>query len=187
MMLCAASSLAAGISLRAQDPPPAPAPAARQFTPDEQTAMRRGGAIYRELCFTCHGPDGKGAPVPAMPGAATPPPGDPPMMGPPIAGSARVQGHPDYVIYVLLHGLIGPLEDKTYLSIMAPMGANADEWIAAAASFVRNGFGNVASFVTPEDVAKARAATATRKTPWTFEELKAALPSLAAAPPKGLK
>lgn len=201
--LFAAALLGAGISLRAQDPPAPPAP--RQLAPDEQAAMRRGGAIYRELCFTCHGPDGKGAALPgapgaaaapatpgaapappaaATPGAAAPTTGDAPMMGPALAGSARVQGHPDYVIYVLLHGLIGPLDGKTYVSVMMPMGGNTDEWIAAAASFVRNGFGNTGSFVTAADVAKARAATATRKTPWTIEELKAALPPMTSGSPK---
>lgn len=166
--------LAAGLAVKAQDPAPAAAP--RQLTPEEQTAMRRGGQIYRELCFTCHGPDGKGAPLPGGAAGAS--------MGPPLAGSARLQGHPDYVLYVLLHGLVGPLEDKTYLSVMMPMGGNTDEWIAAVASFVRNGFGNTGSFVTAADVARARAATASRKTPWTFDELKAVIPPAAPETPK---
>jgi hypothetical protein len=59
---------------------------------------------------------------------------------------------------------------------MVAMGTNTDEWIAAIASYVRNGFGNAASFVTPEDVARVRADTTGRKTPWTVDELQASLP-----------
>ena len=31
------------------------------FTPEQQDLMERGGAIFNEICFTCHGPDGRGA------------------------------------------------------------------------------------------------------------------------------
>ena len=35
-------------------------------------------------------------------------------MAPPLAGSPRVNGHRDYIIKVVLNGLIGPLDGKTY-------------------------------------------------------------------------
>src|SRR5262249_57126538 len=98
--------------------------------------------------------------------------------GPPLAGSALVQGRADGVVKVLLHGLIGPVEGRTYQSLMAPMGSNRDEWIAAVASYVRNGFGNSASIVTPAEVAKIRAAAGGRNYPWTAEELDALQPGL---------
>ena len=60
---------------------------------------------------------------------------------------------------------------------MAPMGTNKDEWIAAIASYVRNAFGNVGTFVSPADVARVRAATADRKTFWKVDELVASLPA----------
>ena len=58
--------------------------------------------------------------------------------------SARVLGHRDYVIKVLLHGLSGPIDGKEYNggAVMVPMGANTDEWIADVANYVRNSFGN---------------------------------------------
>ena len=62
---------------------------------------------------------------------------------------------------------------------MIPMGTNTDEWVAAVASYVRNSFGNAGGFVTPADVARVRAATAARKTPWTIAELTASLPTVA--------
>ena len=63
-------------------------------------------------------------------------------MAPPLAGSPRVNGHRDYIIKAVLHGLTGPVDDKTYTEVMIPMGTNADEWVAAVASYVRNSFGN---------------------------------------------
>ena len=43
-------------------------------------------------------------------------------MAPSLAGSPRVQAHRDYVIKVLLGGLTGPLDGKTYRDVMVPMG-----------------------------------------------------------------
>ena len=63
-------------------------------------------------------------------------------------GSPRVNGHRDYVIKAVLHGLNGPVDEKTYSDLMIPMGTNPDEWIASVASYVRTGFGNSASPVT---------------------------------------
>ena len=60
---------------------------------------------------------------------------------------------------------------------MMPMGVNSDDWVAAIASYVRRSFGNTASFVSPADVARVRAATGDRKTSWTIQELTASLPS----------
>jgi hypothetical protein len=51
-----------------------------------------------------------------------------------------------------------------------------DEWIAGIASYVRSSFGNTGGTVTPADVARVRAATEARKTPWTVAELEASLP-----------
>ena len=98
------------------------------------------------------------------------------MMGPPLAGSPRVQGHRDYVIRTLLHGMTGPLAGQTYTQVMLPMGSQNDDWIANVASYIRNDFGNSASFISPADVARSRAATASRKAMWTFPELEKSLP-----------
>ena len=139
------------------------------FTADELKVMERGDAIYKEVCFACHGDDGRGA---VSEGAAGAP------MAPSLANSTRVQAHRDYIVKTLLHGLDGPVDGRTYAGgVMAPMGSNTDEWIAAVASYVRNAFGNVGAFVTSADVARVRAATADRKTFWKVDELLAALPA----------
>jgi mono/diheme cytochrome c family protein/glucose/arabinose dehydrogenase len=138
------------------------------LTPEEQRVLDRGAAIYNELCFACHAPDGMGTPKPEL--STT--------MAPPLAGSPRVNGHRDYIIKAVLHGLTGPVDDKTYTDVMMPMGVNNDEWVAAVSSFVRRSFGNTGGFVTPADVARVRAATAGRTSMWTVPELMASLPAL---------
>jgi mono/diheme cytochrome c family protein len=149
--------------------------AALGFSPEQQEQLKEGETIYRSLCSTCHGEDGRGV---AVAGSQTSG-----MMGPAVAGSPRVQGHRDYVIKTLLHGMTGPLAGQTYTQVMLPMGAQNDQWIANIASFIRNSFGNSASFVGPADVARVRAATANRKAMWTFDELDATLPRLLPADP----
>jgi mono/diheme cytochrome c family protein len=139
------------------------------FTTEQQHAIEQGGQTFDSLCFSCHGKDGHGQPEAGAAAGTT--------MAPPLAGSPRVQGHRDYVIKVLLYGLAGPVDGKTYSQVMIPMGTQTDEWVAATASFVRNSFGNTAGFVTAADVARVRAATPKRK-PWTIPELEASLPSL---------
>ena len=145
------------------------------ITPEEEKRLQQGSDVFGAVCFACHGSDGLGK---ALEGAAPGAPGAPPaMMGPALAGSPRVQAHRDYMIKVLLHGLTGPLDGRTYPDLMAPLGStSSDEWVAGVASFVRGSFGNSAGMVTPTDVARVRQQTATRKTPWTLPELEATLP-----------
>jgi mono/diheme cytochrome c family protein len=151
-------------------PAPATATAGRTLTAEEQQVMDRGTAIYTQLCFTCHAEDGRGTPMGgAAPGA---------LLAPSLAGSPRVQGHRDFVIKTLLHGLTGPIGDKTYPQVMIPMGAQNDQWIADIGSYIRNAFGNSGPFISPSDVARVRAAAGARKTPWTAAEIEGALPVL---------
>jgi mono/diheme cytochrome c family protein/glucose/arabinose dehydrogenase len=140
------------------------------LTADEQSALERGSTIYTELCFSCHGEDGRGT---STPGGA---PGS--TLAPSLVGSPRVNAHRDYVIKTLLHGLAGPMDGRTYPQVMVAMGTNSDRWIADIASYVRNGFGNSGIVVTTDDVARVRAATGGRQTPWTVAELDASLPRL---------
>jgi hypothetical protein len=97
-------------------------------------------------------------------------------MAPPLSGSKTVvQG--DALLRVLLQGLAGPVNGKTYEAQMVSMGTNTDEWIADIACCVRKAFGNQGALVTKDDVKKLRAATKARTAPWTIEELRAGYPS----------
>jgi mono/diheme cytochrome c family protein/glucose/arabinose dehydrogenase len=149
----------------------APAPAAAVdpgWTPDQRQQMEQGDGVYQELCFECHGSDGRGAPLAGAPAGTT--------MAPPLAGSPRVQGHRDYVIKTLLHGLTGPVAGRTYAQVMIPMGQQNDEWVASIGSYIRNSFGNSGSFISAADVARVRAANTARRTMWSAAEIEAALP-----------
>ncbi len=139
------------------------------LSPAELQTMQRGAAVYEELCFSCHGDDGKGAPQAGAGPART--------KAPPHAGSARVLAHRDYVINVVLSGLNGPVDGKTYTEEMVPMNKNTDQWIADVVSYLRNSFGNSASFVTPAQVAAVRAANPNHKK-WTVRELEASVPAV---------
>ncbi|MEO7275623.1 MAG: c-type cytochrome, partial [Vicinamibacterales bacterium] len=149
--------------------PPARGRGGIGMTTEQQDLLQRGETIYTELCFSCHGPDGRGAPLAGAPAGT--------MMAPPLAGSPRVQSHRDYVVKVLLNGLTGPLNDKAYTQVMVPMGQK-DDWIAAISSYVRNSFGNTGGTVSVADVARVRTAVAARKVMWTAPELEATLPAL---------
>ncbi|PAW67182.1 MAG: hypothetical protein B9S38_12715 [Verrucomicrobiia bacterium Tous-C4TDCM] len=138
----------------------------KSFAPAERKQLERGRAIYQEVCFACHGPDGLGTPIPGLKGQT---------LAPPMAGSSTVrQG--DSMLRVLLHGLEGPIEGKTYESQMIPQGNNSDAWLADITSYVRNAFGNSGEFVDARQVAALRKKTGTRVKPWTIEELRTLLP-----------
>jgi mono/diheme cytochrome c family protein len=139
------------------------------FSADQRKSMVRGEGTYKELCSSCHGPDGKGAPMAGGTDGMT--------LAPPLSGSPRVAGHREYAIKVLLHGLTGPIEDKNYAGgVMVPMGTNTDGWLADVASYVRNSFGNSAGLVTSDQVAAVRNATP-RKAPWTLADLLPTVPA----------
>ena len=142
--------------------------AANKFTPEQLKLYNRGATIFANLCSSCHGENGLGTPV-----------GDPggPTIAPALSGSERVQGHREFVVKTLLHGMKGEIEGKTYEgSIMTSMASNDDEWIASVASYIRNSMGNEASFVTPKYVAKVRKQTAAHKSNYTYDELVHSVP-----------
>jgi hypothetical protein len=98
-------------------------------------------------------------------------------LAPPLAGSKTVSGPAEGLISVLLHGIAGPLDGKTYEAQMVPLGTNPDRYLAAVGSYVRNSFSNRGSVLTLEEVAKIRQATKDRAAAWTQPELVSALPN----------
>ncbi|HEX8678060.1 MAG TPA: c-type cytochrome, partial [Segetibacter sp.] len=118
------------------------------LSPADRELVRNGQVIFKQLCASCHGPDGKGVTI-----------GSKEMPAPPLAGSPRVRGDKIMNIQLLLYGLQGPVDGKTYKDKMPSMGGNDDKWIASVLSYVRNSseLGNKASVVTPEEVKTVRA------------------------------
>jgi len=143
-------------------------PNTKAFSKDQIAVLKKGEAIYKELCFACHGFDGRGMPMQGAAAGVT--------MAPPFVGSKTVAGHRDGPVLALLHGLAGPVNGRTYEAQMVSMAGNSDDWIASVASYVRNSFGNSGEFVTPDEVKRLRAATKDRTQPWTQKELMDALP-----------
>jgi mono/diheme cytochrome c family protein len=95
------------------------------------------------------------------------------MPAPPLAGSPRVQGDKIALTQLLLYGLYGPVDGKTYPDRMPAMGGNSDEWLASVLSYIRNSgdLGNKSSVVTPEEVKEVRANTPNMKDGFTLQLL----------------
>ncbi len=122
------------------------------------TRAQLGKKVFDATCITCHQANGLGVPG----------------QYPPLAGSEWAQGNEERVIRIVLHGLNGPIKvgDKEFNNVMAPLGAALkDDQIANALSYVRSSWGNTASEVQPETVAKVRADTASHNGYWTAAEL----------------
>ena len=122
-----------------------------------------GKSIYLSYCSTCHGKEGEGTT----------------NIAPPLAGSELLIGEPQTPAKILLDGLTGPITingvSYSFSNSMPGLRNNIETNngdIAAILTYVRNAFGNKASAITVEQVGKTRAATESRKTPYTITELK---------------
>lgn len=105
---------------------------------------------------------------------------------PPLAGSDWVHGSPERLSRIVLHGLQGPVKvrGETYNNVMPGFGPILDDQQAAAVlTFVRQEWGNKAAPISPSVIARARAAHASRTTPWTADELKVFAAGNEPAPP----
>lgn len=121
-------------------------------------ALPDGEQIYNTRCMSCHQMGGRG-----VPGTF-----------PPLTDTKWVTGDKGRLIRLLLHGLTGPIEvnGTRYGGVMPPWGgALDDEGIAQIATYIRTSFGNEASPITTEEVAKVRATSKGRTKPWTAKEL----------------
>lgn len=127
----------------------------------EQIAL--GRSLYQQTCIACHGADGRGTPAPN--GIGT--------LAPPLAGSKRLQGHPELVCRIVLRGLTGPNNGVTYPDQMVSFAWADDNWLAAILTYARQEWGNTAGFIRPSRVARVRKETADRDKPFTVDELSA--------------
>ena len=94
------------------------------FSTDQRRALVRGEGIYKELCSTCHGPDGNGAP---MAGA---PEGTRWRRRWPVRRGWRPR---DYIVKRAAARPDRADRRQGYPGgVMVPMGTNTDEWIATS-------------------------------------------------------
>lgn len=113
-------------------------------------------------CTQCHQDSGQG-----MPGTY-----------PPLAGSEYVNGSPETLARVVLHGLHGELTVKgqRYNGEMPYWRQLKDEQIAAVMTYIRASWGNQASSVDAALVERIRKEDAGREKPLEASELKAETP-----------
>ena len=134
-------------------------------------SMESGKVIYQQLCFSCHGPDGKGAPMPGQPGH---------KLAPSFVNNPRLMGNDDTAVLTLLHGLTGDIDGKKYEGLMVSMATNDNDWIANITTYIRNSFGNKAEPTRANQVGKLRDKFKSRKEPWTQAELEEIYPPVLA-------
>jgi mono/diheme cytochrome c family protein len=139
---------------------------AAELSKDQKEILARGELVFAELCSQCHGNDGMGKSA-----------GNNKLLAPALAGSFRIQSHPEYAVRVLLHGLDGVVDGKNYAGgMMQPMKEQSDQWIADVVSYIRNGLSNDASFVTAQQVAAIREKTAKQTSMYKYEALMKVVP-----------
>jgi mono/diheme cytochrome c family protein len=97
-----------------------------------------------------------------------------PGIGPPLIGCDWVKGSPERLVKISLYGVRGPIEVNGQEFNLEMPGVYYfqfdDEQMATVLSYVRHAWGNNASPVSAELVARVRAATGPRDS-WTVEEL----------------
>lgn len=128
-----------------------------------------GKRQYNLACVTCHMPNGQGLP----------------NVYPPLADSEWVTGDEERLIYVVLHGLKGPItvRGNTYsVAAMPAFGQVAgggynwsDDKIAAVLTYIRQEWGNQAGPIETAKVTELRLKAGDRKE-WTEPELQELLP-----------
>jgi mono/diheme cytochrome c family protein len=125
------------------------------LTPAEQQSFDLGRDVYRNVCQSCHQPDGRGLE----------------RVAPPLVGSVLALAPAEITSRILLNGKEGPV------GLMPPIGSTLnDEQIASVLTYVRREWGQAGEPVNAETVRTTRAETASRTRPWTHDELLAMLP-----------
>ena len=139
----------------------------------DRKLVLNGAVIFQSFCAACHGVEGQGLPT---------------KIAPPLISKFKLLEYKEGVIKILLHGLKGPVDGKTYADHMPAMGANSNEWIASVLNYLRydlsmrsfpkmnDGYINFV-LVQPEQVRKVREEFADRKEPWTWTEIKSGIKS----------
>lgn len=132
---------------------------------DQMKRYKHGKSLYLGIaaCSGCHGLEGQGQAD----------------MFPPLAGSEWVNGNPDVMAKVILHGLEGPItvNGKKYKGEQAMPAYNqrtdlTNEDLASLMTYIRYMKGNKGGAVTAEQVEKVKEATKNREGSYTQKELK---------------
>ncbi|MEO6932544.1 MAG: c-type cytochrome, partial [Chitinophagaceae bacterium] len=137
------------------------------YSANDKALILNGLGIFKSLCASCHGADGKGLNIGGAGLAA------------PILTASRHTSleEKNAALRILLHGLSGPINGKSYPSAMPAMASNNDRWIASVASYIHFEFStdkklkSDTAIVKPDEVKMLRKSYEKRTKPWTVEEL----------------
>ena len=134
-------------------------------TAEHRKQFEEGRVHYQRICLACHQAHGNGMQY----------------LAPPLVGSEWVLDSPKRLIALAMDGAMGPIEvlGKVYTApeiqpLMPGLRLNPevdDAQLAAILTYVRNEWGNAATPISTETVAKYRSETEAR-TPWSPEDLK---------------
>ena len=108
----------------------------------------RGREPFETYCAPCHQSDGGGME----------------RLAAPLRRSPLVLGREDSLIRIALQGLKGDL-------LMPAMGTLDDHQLAAILTYIRTAWGHAAGAIAAETVARVRAGSEGRTSPWTRDEL----------------
>ena len=118
--------------------------------PGLATAGEGGKDAFVTTCAPCHQTDGSGME----------------RLGAPLRNSPWVLGQEELLIRIVLNGVKNDL-------LMPPMGTLDDRQLAGILTYVRGAWGHQAAPISAATVARVRAASKDRQTPWTRRELTA--------------
>ena len=109
---------------------------------DPVASANRGKIVYQKECLSCHQADGGGVP----------------HLNPPLYESTDIVGDKKKIIAVVLKGMTDrvPIDGEYYSNNMAAHAYLSNQQIADVLTFIRTGFGNKASAVTPDEVKAVR-------------------------------
>jgi len=121
-------------------------------------AAEDGKQLYGQMCAACHGNKGQGLGNGVFP---------------PLAGSEWLQGDPNRIAQVLLHGLIGPVtvKGKTYNLAMPAQGSLSDEGKVAVIRYIKKEFAGEETDFSLTDLNETKQAHKDRTVQWTAKEL----------------
>lgn len=137
----------------------------KDWTARQRYLVSHGEKIFFETCRSCHGVNGEGK---DLAGTSL-------KIAPPLVNSARVIGDPKILLSILLKGLHGPIEGKTYAGGMMPtlpsLGYSNTGHITQVANYIRFAWGHKLLPLEFSFVNEVKASIKERKSPWTLEEL----------------
>ncbi|MFT5905306.1 MAG: mono/diheme cytochrome c family protein, partial [Cryomorphaceae bacterium] len=133
-------------------------------------AAEDGKLLYGQMCAACHGMQGEGIGNGVFP---------------PLNGSEWVQGDPNRIAQILLHGLTGPVTVKgnAYNLAMPAQGSLSDEGKVAVIRYLKKEFTGEETKFSLADLKKATIASEARTLQWTAKELLELYPLPKVKPP----